>query len=46
MYRGYNIKKVIQIGIVIGISFCFAYFIDQYYIEKKGSMFLIQLFKL
>jgi len=46
MYRGYNIKKIIQIGIVVSISFFIAYFIDQYYIERKGSMFLFQLFKL
>jgi len=46
MHGGWNIKRMIQIGIVICISFSIAYFIDQYYIEKKGSMFLFQLFKL
>lgn len=42
----YNVKKILKVGLVITISFCLAYFIDQYYIEGKGSQFLIQLFKL
>lgn len=39
-------KRLVKIGLIVVVSFCIAYFIDQYYIEKKGSMFLFQLFKL
>ncbi len=39
-------KKIIFTGIVIFISFGIAYFIDKYYIEGKGIMFLFELFKL
>lgn len=42
----HNFKKILKVGFVIILSFCIAYFIDQYYIEGKGSQFLIQLFKL
>ena len=37
---------IVKIGIVMILSFCIAYFIDQYYIKGRGSSFLIQLFKL
>lgn len=40
-----NLKKIVGFILIIGISFLFAYFIDQYYIAGKGWGFILEWIK-